>query len=245
MSAITIALRMALGLLMVDAAIEMAFISSMVYWLHYRAGKAFEVNYNGGTFSLHGKPVGLLANQGHTSNGAAGTAFVLIGLGGILALWLRSRAARNPGSGLGKFGKFWCHFWLVMTVPSVLLALAAVIYTFILTVSHSGQTINLALASGLHNEPYPNYVAYPLELWTPENWFTAVLELPLAKKSEVSDIQLHLAVMKGWRWNLIPLLVFGLAVCVLAFADAAGRRKEAKNSRVLEEYGMDGKRTSA
>ncbi|KAK5122978.1 hypothetical protein LTR85_003544 [Meristemomyces frigidus] len=230
MSILTLTLYAAMAVLMVDAAIEMALISSMVYWLHYRAGKAFEIAYNGGTFSLHGKPLALLVNQGHTSNGAAGTAFLAIGLGGILALWSRSR---------GKHGNRFYHFWLVMTVLSMLLSLAALIYTFILMNDHAGQTINEALASTLNNKPYPNYVAYPLDAWTPGDWFAAILQLDLVRHSDRSDITTHLNTMKAWTWNLIPLFILGLVVCVLAVVEALARRREVREVRT---YGAEPKR---
>lgn len=236
MGFMTPALYAAMAVLMLDAALEMACLSSMVYWLHYRAGKAFEVAYNGGTFSLHGKPQFFLLNQGHTSNGAAGTSFVAIGLGGILALWARSR---------NKHGKRFYHFWLVMTVLSMLLSLAALIYTFILKNAHAGQTIDLARASGLHNEPYPNYVAYPLQAWTPGDWFAGVLELDLVRSSDRSDITTHLNVMQAWTWNLIPLFLLGLIVCALAVVEALGRRKETRDRRALEGYSSEPKRMSS
>jgi len=237
-------LYVSMALMMLSSAIEMAFISSMVYWLHYRAGKAFEVNYNGSSFSLHGKPFGLLVDQGHTSNGAAGTAFVGIGLGGLLALHLRDRASR-AGKTRG-FAIIFYHFWLVLTTLAVMLALAALIYTFLLTSQHAGQTIDVQLASGLNNHPYPNYVAYPLQLWTPENWFTAVLKLSLESSSDRSDIQTHLAVMKGWRWNLIPVFLFTLAVWVLAIADAVQRRRQVREIKGYGQFAAaGGKRLSA
>lgn len=212
---LTLALWVAIGVLMVDSIIELSFVSSMVAWLHRRAGRDFDVNYNGSTYPLHGKPVGLLVNQGHTSNGAAGTAFVLIGMGGILALWLRTRTSGFPS----KFGKFWYTFWLYMTIPSMLLTLAALIYTMVLTYQHDRQTIDNAVASSLNNQPHPNYVAYPLDEWTPENWFDAVLKLDLVSSSDRSNIEEHLRVMRGWRWNLIPMFIIGLAVSLVAFAE--------------------------
>jgi len=241
--ATTTALYVSIGLLMVTCGIELAFISSMVYWLHYRAGKSFDVVYNGSVFSLHGKPVGLLVDQGHTSNGAAGTAFVAVSLGGLLALALHKQASR--GGRLRTFSTIMHHFFLVMSLLSALLTLAALIYTFTLTSQHSGQTIDIQLASGLHNEPYPNYVAYPLQQWTPENWFTAVLQLPLAKSSDRSDINTHLAVMKGWRWNLIPMLIFGLTVFVLATVDALEKRRTVRQAKDYGQYPLpEGKRVS-
>lgn len=64
-----------LVLLMIDAIIELSFISSMVAWLHSTAGGEFEViapeSQDTLSFNLHGKPKNLLLNQGHTSNGAS------------------------------------------------------------------------------------------------------------------------------------------------------------------------------
>lgn len=235
------ALYASLALLMICAAIEMAFISSTVYWLHYRAGKAFEIAYNGSTFSLHGKPVGLLADQGHTSNGAAGTAFVLVGLGGILALWLRSR---NPSS---KIVRGYFTFWVVLTVLSKLLSLGALVYTFILTHRYSGQTLDIPLASTLHNRPYPNYVAYPLDFWTPENWLSAILhQLTFVRESDRKDVATHLRIQEGWRWNLVPLFLLSLVVCGLAVVEWwAQRGLRRREKRGLEGYEGEGKRVSA
>ena len=231
-----IALSIALVILMLAAGLELASISSMVYWLHYRAGKDFTITYQDSTFSLHGKPENLLVDQGHTSNGAAGTAFVLVSLLGFIALTLRSR--RYPGS----FSLFLYSFWLTMTVLSALLSIAALVYTFVITYQHDGQSIDVSLASTLNNRPYPDYHAYPLESWTPQNWFAAVLRLDLAKQSERSDIELHLVVMKVWKWNLIPLTVLGLIVVGLAFVEKSVR--ERRERRVLMGVGREQKRVS-
>lgn len=235
MAPLTLALTGAIGLLMIDSIIELSFITSMVSWLHRRAGRDFSVQYDGTTFPLHGKPLHLLVDQGHTSNGAAGTAFVLIGLGGLLALYIRRF----------KFGNPVYYFWLVMTILSTLLTLTALIYTFVLTENHEGQTIDASVAAGLDNKPYPNMVPYPRDEWTPENWFVAVLKLPLANQGDVSDIESHLRVMRGWRWNLIPMLLLGLAVCILALVEGFVRRREqtpvvkgGKYSSVKAEEGL-------
>lgn len=220
-------LYVALGLLMVDSIIELSFVSSMVAWLHRRAGGSFDIAYHDSTYSLHGKPVGLIVDQGHTSNGAAGTAFVLIGMGGILVLWMRSR----PNLWRKGFTKVMYHFWLVMTVLSAVLTLSALIYTFTITNVHDGQTIANSQASTLNNQPYPNYVAYPLEWWTPENWFDAVLKLDLVHASDRHAIDLRVHIMRGWRYNLIPMFIIGAAVAMTAFWDAFERRKFAKATR--------------
>jgi hypothetical protein len=221
---------LALAALMIDAIIELSFISSMVAWLHHTAGGDFEViapeTPDEMSFLLHGKPKGLLANQGHTSNGAAGTAFVLVGLGGIIATILRHHAL-NGSRRQGLSTRLY-HAWILSTIVSAVLTLAALVYTFILTNAHKGQTIDIGLAASLDNRPFPDQVAYPEQFWTPENWFSAVLELPLVDRHQSEDIARHLTIMRAWRWNLIPLFVLGLVLSAAAIVDAWTTRREYK-----------------
>lgn len=195
---------------MADAIIEMGFIISMVRWLHFRAGKSFDItSLQGSTFELHGKPAGLLVDQGHTSNGAAGTALVLIGFGGLLTIYLERRRIARKIANSRPSGLF--TFWVVMTVLSSLLTLAALIYTFVLTYQSNGQHIDVGLAA-----QNPDPLTYPTGHWTPETWFRAVLELDLTSEKDRGTIEQHLRIMRGWRWNLIPLLVLGLATAAVA-----------------------------
>jgi len=233
MASSSLPLHAAIGILMVDAIIEMSFVSSMVAWLHRRGGRSFDIAYNGSSFPLHGKPLHMLANQGHTSNGAGGTAIVLVGLGGILVLWMRSRPALWKKS----FIRILYHIWLVTTVLSVLLTLAAIIFTFVITKDHAGQVISVAYASSLHDRPYPNQVPYPLDEWTPENWFNAVLQLDLVYAGDRDAIKTMVHVMRGWRYNLIPMFIIGIAVVILAFLDAFHRRRDVRERRTLETKG--------
>ena len=114
-----------------------------------------------------------------------------------------------------------------MTVLSAMLTLAALIYTFILTAQTDNQTINLTVAAA-NAEP----AFYPDDKWTPENWFIAVLELPLASDSDRSKIQRNLRLMRGWKWNLIPLFILGLTVASLAVWELiSGRRWKEGDSR--------------
>lgn len=95
-------LGVALIVLMIDSAIELAFISSMVGYLHRSGANTypfhiFPTNANPNVASvgyLNAKPAGLLLNEGHTSNGASGTALVLICFGGFLVLWHMRRRER-------------------------------------------------------------------------------------------------------------------------------------------------------
>jgi len=209
---------------LVDAVIEVAFVGSMVGFLHDRAGKFFTINAPNGSFNLHGKPKGLLVDQGHTSNGAAGTALILVGVLGLLVITYDKRRARRTQA-TNHSGIF--IFWVVMTVLSALLTLAAIIYTFVLTAQTDDQSINLTVAAA-----NPEPLMYPLDNWTPENWFIAVLDLPLAHDSDRSKIRNNLRLMRGWRWNLIPLFILGVGVSALAVWElVAGRRWKQGDSR--------------
>lgn len=89
-------LAAALGLLLVDSAIELAMISSMVGYLHRSGANRYPFTLDDGSSALiNAKPAHLLKNEGHTSNGAAGTALVLICFGGFLTLWIRRLESRK------------------------------------------------------------------------------------------------------------------------------------------------------
>ncbi|KAI1077211.1 hypothetical protein F5B20DRAFT_277272 [Whalleya microplaca] len=218
-SRLSLALKIAIALLMVDSIIELSFISSMVAWLHRRASLGFSVNYNGSSFLLAGEPEHIMVDQGHTSNGAAGTAFVLIGLGGILALLLRHWSL-NKTTALGTAARFIYYFWVSINIPAFFLTTGALAYVFAVTNAHRGQAIDVSLAAGLDGERY--YVDY----WTPQNWFPAVLQLDLLDARD--DIRNHLNVMRGWQYNLIPMFLIQLCVTVLAVSECFTRRKLAR-----------------
>jgi len=77
----------ALAIYVVDAIISLSFLSTMVAFLHTAGSGPFTVNFpQGSTFRLAGEPLNLLTNHGHTTNGAGGTAVVLVGFGGLIAL---------------------------------------------------------------------------------------------------------------------------------------------------------------
>jgi hypothetical protein len=230
-------LYVALGLLMIDGVIEVGLVGSMVGFLHDRAGKFFTIDAPNGSFDLHGKPKGLLVDQGHTSNGAGGTALILVGVLGLLVIWYDKRRARRVSSAFPSTSQAeddlivlpQTHatnhsgifiFWVVMSVLSAMLTLGALIYTFVLTAQTDNQHINLTVAAA-----NPEPLMYPLQNWTPENWFIAVLELPLAHASDRRDIRNNLHLMRGWRWNLIPLFILGVAAAALALLELLGGRR--------------------
>ena len=201
---------------MIDAVLELAFISSMVAWLHRTASGTFPIALGTSTFDFRGEPLNLMTDQGHTSNGAAGTAFVLVGCGGLLALFLRGR----PGFHRSLFSKLVYYAWVAVQIPALLLTLGALVYVFVVTAAHAGQTINVRTASALGG------AKYPVGVWTPQNWYSAVLGLNIASPSVRSDIQSRYRVMLGWQYNLIPLLLVQLVETLLAMLDFVRRRKE-------------------
>ncbi|KAI0015063.1 hypothetical protein F4780DRAFT_118342 [Xylariomycetidae sp. FL0641] len=211
-TAVPLALKLALALLMVDALLELGFISSTVYYLNNVATQRdylIPSTSSSDPVHLSGVPAALLVDQGHTSNGAAGTAFVLVGLGGILALLLRPRA------------RALYYLWTALTVPAFLLTTGALAYVFAVCNAHAGQRIDVGLAQATDGP-------YPAHTWTPQGWFGAVLALhPVGRTDEV---RMRLAVMHGWQYNLIPLFLAQLALTALALREGLRFRRAAAKS---------------
>ncbi|KAL6246461.1 hypothetical protein RBB50_006697 [Rhinocladiella similis] len=206
-----------LPILMIDGLIEMGMIGETVGFLHARAGKFFTVNTSSGSFDIHGKPKNLYVDQGHTSNGAAGTAVILIGLGGLLTIWLENRRARKTNA---TSHSFLYIFWVVLTWLSAALTLSALIYVNVVVAQTDNQTIDLSVA-----QENPEPAMYPLQHWTPDNWFKALLKLDLAHSSDRGTLKYHLRLISGWRWNLIPLFIIGAAVAILALWELIRSRR--------------------
>ncbi|KAK5166044.1 uncharacterized protein LTR77_008305 [Saxophila tyrrhenica] len=220
----------AMTLLLVDSVIELGFIVTTVGWLHGTAGRyGFLINYQGDQFLLAGKPLNLLGDQGHTANGAAGTNIVVICVGGALALFLRHRQLKRRG-GISGFSAFLYNFWLWMTAITAVFTVAAFVYVFVETYRHTGQSIDVQFASQLGNTAKPPHVPYPRDAWTPQNWYPAVLDLDLATSGDRSDIVTHLKIMKGWQWNLIPMMILNIVVAALAFMDRMRHKQDVNRS---------------
>ncbi len=101
--AITRSLLVPIGLttffLGLDAAVSIGLVSTMVAFLHgYGAGPFPVAGTGGAPFLLAGKPANLVTNPGHLANAAGGTALVLVGFGGIAALWLERRSRKKVSS---------------------------------------------------------------------------------------------------------------------------------------------------
>lgn len=219
MASTSLLLKVFIGLLMIVSIIELSFISATVAFLAKRASHTFDVVYNGSTMPVSGTPAQILVNQGHTSNGASGTAFVIVGCCGTLAVWLRGRPGYHNKSLGGYFSRGWYRLWLALNVPALLLTLGALAYTFAVTRAHQGQRIDLSVAQGLDGG------AYPLQEWTPQNWFDALLKLDLASGTDRDDIDSHYKIARGWEFNLIPFFIVQLVQTALALLEAMRLRK--------------------
>ncbi|KAK4189982.1 hypothetical protein QBC35DRAFT_379153 [Podospora australis] len=211
-------------LLAIDAAISLGLVSSMVSFLHGHGNGPFEVEYpKGSGFLLAGHPAGLVVNQGHTTNAAGGTALVLVGFGGVIALFLERRSRMKYGKSAWEF-----ELWAFVSILSCLLTLGALIYTFVETRITSEQLIDPEIAS---QYPFPN--RYPDDRWAPENWYGAMLALPISTADE-NEIIRNIRLMRGWRWNIIPLFLLGFTLAVLASLEV----RRTKNSLARSDYPM-------
>ncbi|KUJ11315.1 uncharacterized protein LY89DRAFT_242384 [Mollisia scopiformis] len=194
-------LFIALLVLMVDSAMELAFISSIVGYLHRSGANQYPFTAaDGTTIFMNAKPAHLLVNEGHTSNGAAGTALVGVCFGGFLVLWwMRRRERRNITRPSTIFLAY-----TVLTILSFLLTLSALAYTFVVVHQTSGQSIAQPIAAQFQGH------GYPLDNWAPGTWTKALLALDLQHQVDRNYLNHWLRVMEGYQWNLIPLFIIGL-----------------------------------
>jgi hypothetical protein len=89
--------------------------------------------------------------------------------------------------------------------------LSAFIFVFVVTYQTTGQAIREPIASNTVG------INYPYHSWTPETWFKAVLDLPLADVAQHAQIKGRVECMIAWRWMLLPLLI----VYITAFSVTA------------------------
>ncbi|KAI0453791.1 hypothetical protein F5B21DRAFT_504883 [Xylaria acuta] len=210
-SVTSIALKACIGLMMIDAIIEVSFVSSSIAWLQDMAGRKFlHFVASGSKHRLSVLPLHLVTEHLQTINGASGTAFALVGLGGIAALVLRDWAQYRVGR-VAKSCRYFYYLWLSCNMPALLLTGATVIYVFAITNERAGQKISVPEAVSLNGSPYD------LNNWTPAGWFSAVLKLKLLR--DRADIERQLAMMKAWLYNLPTMFLFQSGVTVLGYMD--------------------------
>ncbi|KAK0674721.1 hypothetical protein QBC41DRAFT_212318 [Cercophora samala] len=237
-------------LLAIDGIISLALVSSTVSFLHNYGEGPFEIGYPLGvsSFLLSGHPAGLVTDHGHTVNAAGGTAVVLVGGGGVLGLWSLWRFHSRRRKDYANYTHFPLpkvfQLWAIIVVLSCLLTLGALIYTFVETRLTSGQAIDPNLA-----QEYDFPRLYPDDRWTPETWFEAVIALPLEDPTDEDVIRDKLKLMRGWKWNTIPMFLLGLTLAGLVLREVVvfggwgfkGRRvREEKRQEELGMMGMNG-----
>ena len=213
----------------------------MVGYLHRSGANEYPFNYQGSiaAYTIHSKPVGLLLNEGHTANGAAGSG-IIFSLAGLGLAWSVRRGRRRDNG--GKASTLLFSFAILMSVYFIFVT-AALAYVFWLTRSTSGQAIDKALAASL-NGAGPA-AAYPLDQWTPENWFKAMLDLPLSDPTDISYVRGWLRVIEGWKWNLIPMMLVSCVVAVVSWGSVREDRRIASGGGKGYAYGAVGGKEGA
>jgi hypothetical protein len=89
----------------------------------------------------------------------------------------------------------------VLSSIGTIFCLSAFIFVFVVTYQTSGQHISEPIVSNTVG------INYPYHYWTPETWFKAVLNLPLADGAQHAEMKTRVGCMVAWRWMLLPLLL--------------------------------------
>ncbi|KAH8697855.1 hypothetical protein BGW36DRAFT_450608 [Talaromyces proteolyticus] len=184
------------ALLLIFSTIQLSLVSQMVTFLHIQKTQVMTyqaLNSDSPGFKIHVLPEKLSLNQGHTTNGAAGYGLVLSITFLVITFFLQGNRKNQP-------------ILLIMTLLLgllVLFVLSAFIYVFAVTYMTSENRINTRIAESI------NGAAYPIDSWTPETWYRALLLLPLTGVDLTGAYQ----EMVAWRWWTLPYL----AVSTLAF----------------------------
>ncbi|KAF2004012.1 hypothetical protein P154DRAFT_427492 [Amniculicola lignicola CBS 123094] len=199
---------------------NLGIISSMVGFLHDQADHvgAYQVNWPGKTVLLHVEPAHLWVDQGHTSNGVAGYGFFL-GLFGIYVASRQRRTQTTPSKTLIAL--------VILLLLAVLFTLSAIIFVFLVTNQTQGQSISSDIAR--------NNIPYPANKWTPETWFKAVLDLPLANEHQHNKISSRVNNMVAWRWMLIPIFLTDIAAFGIATWNLIKQRKGTRQTDSVTE----------
>ncbi|KAL1606255.1 hypothetical protein SLS60_003657 [Paraconiothyrium brasiliense] len=116
----------------------------------------------------------------------------------------------------------------VLQLLSVLFTLSAIIFVFLVTNQTNYQHISETIARS--NVPYPEH------WWTPENWYKAVLELPLASEQDRRSIRSAVTHMKAWRWILVPIFLLDiLTFAITNFEMIRQRRLPGRRVQFVEK----------
>jgi hypothetical protein len=227
---------------------NLGLISSMVGFLHDQKDNvhSYEVAWPEGTVKLNVEPACLWTDQGHASNGVAGYGFFL-GLFGMYVAWRQRRQTNTKVSSFGATQKKKSRrrkadstqrisrsltVLLVLLFLAVLFTLSVLIFVFVVTQRTRNQAIAQVIAE------FNQGINYPVLEWTPETWFTAVLDTPLADRGQHDEIAAKVLNMTVWRWMLLPILVVDVAAWIVAALAVSKQRNGAVQPEfVLEKRG--------
>ncbi|KAI0438342.1 hypothetical protein F4803DRAFT_555134 [Xylaria telfairii] len=210
-AATSVALKTFIVLMMIDAIIEASLVCSSIGWLNDVArGRVLRFVTYGSKYRLPALPRHLIRDPLHTSNGAAGTAFAFVGLGGLAVLTLRDWAQYRTGTG-PKCCRIFYYLWVSANTPALFFTGATMVYVLVLSNTRAGQKIHVQKAVNLHGRPYD------LDDWPPDVWFSAVLDLKLTQ--DRGEIAKQLGVMRAWIYNLPLMFLFQSTVTVLGYMD--------------------------
>lgn len=115
----------------------------------------------------------------------------------------------------------------MLQLLAILFTLAAIIFAFLVT----NQTKNQQILESVARSDVP----YPEHWWTPENWYKAVLDLPLASKQRHDDISSAVTRMAAWRWMLIPIFLVDILTFAITTVEMVRQRRSPKH----EVYNVD------
>jgi hypothetical protein len=207
--------------------VELGLVSSIVSYIHLQGPQVWQIaasSFSANSFPLNRIPAHLHLDAGHVSNAAAGLGFFL-GLLGIYIAFRERRyvssvrsntrytpltASSRQATHKASFGtpSFVFFTFVTFAILEFLLAMAALIYSFVYDNMTKGNTISLTKASQEVGQPYTE------DNWAPGTWFSAVLALPLESQSDRDQITKHIHVMKASKWMLVPIFIFAFFVMV-------------------------------
>jgi len=210
--------------------VELGLVSSIVSYIHLQGPQVWRISSEQYNFPLDRIPAHLHLNAGHVSNAAAGLGFFL----GLLGMYIAFRE-RHHQSQKTAFGTPTPIFAIFTTfaILEFLLAMAALIFSFVYDNMTDNNTISLARASQEIGQHYTEHN------WAPATWFTAVLALPLASQSDRDVITSHIDVMKASKWMLVPIYIVAFAVMV---AGILGFRQNRRARRASDERWLQNSR---
>ncbi|KAK4889994.1 hypothetical protein LTR49_028757, partial [Elasticomyces elasticus] len=203
-----------------DAVLEVVFVASMVIWVRKPPSRTVMVDTYDGTVTLSEHPRRLLAFPGHIANAAAVITLLTAGLGVAALFSTRSGPmyrthSKNVLQGRSATQRRIYGLWRNSCIIASLMTLIALTATFTLHGALTQQSIQIADIPRERTDMKTSL--YPQGIWTPEHWLTAVSQLSrLTGEPYLHASHAYLRLIRGYRWNLIPLLSLNGAMCICA-----------------------------